>query len=129
MFKPEFTFLSKRFPTDWEEEETDRIVLANQLSQATLSSEEMNAIDPPVVQGLFGTKLNKRRHHKHDPMTISTTYDHGRNDPLVFAIKSRQWPKEPAELQTAVEEASVTFVQQFEWLGDHVNALQWYVEL
>lgn len=88
----------------------------------------MNAIDPPIVQGLFGTKPKKRKNHQHKAMTISTTYNHNHNDPLVDTIKSLQlgWPKEPLGLQIAVDEAAVTICNEFEWMGDYVNALKWY---
>lgn len=101
------------------------------LSRAQISSEEMKAVDPPVVQGIFGTKPKKRKKKQHNALTISTVYDHERNDPLVVAIKSwlPGWPKEPLGLQIAIDRAVITINNELDWVGDYINALKWYAKL
>lgn len=90
----------------------------------------MIAIVPPVMQGLFGTKLKMRKNKKHDAMTISTMYGHGQNGPLAVLIKSQfsQCSKEPVGLQIAVDEAMVAIVNKLEWVRVHCNGMSSYLD-
>jgi len=113
-----------------------------------INSVDIVVIDPPVVQGLFGSRPNKRRHHIHNPMTISKEYDRDRNNPLVTAIKDLRLAccikmESRLELKASVDAAALALSSEFQWVGEgkitdksgrvwegkFVDTLRWYAQV
>jgi hypothetical protein len=86
----------------------------------------MTTIDPPVVKGLFGTKLKKRRNKQHNPRTVSKDYDEVYLNELASAIKhqSKEWSTlSKGELRTAVDKAAMELTTGSNWVLQFIETL------
>ena len=124
---------SKRFPYEWEQFPTKRQQLATSLATAIITSCALGRVDANVVQALYGTKLKKRRHHKHDPMTLITQPIV--DDNFINAVKCWRPLNRPNGPEGLSGDATtedimemVTYLEEkFDWLQPCIEAVKWCV--